>query len=207
VPGYGHNEQDVSEAALEWLGRVNLVTQQHAKGTANNVAILRKFGIRPVVLVRDIFDVVVSLYDHIESGRHRMPTGYVHREYWGLGKEAKLMYLIRVHIPWYFNFFMSWREAAREMEVLWVTYEELMANQVDTVSRILRYHDLAVDMGRIRSAIGRTVKKPTRFNVGTSGRGRELSETHKRAVLDIAGVWGVEREKMAMIGISAMARS
>ena len=202
VAAYGHNDQDVHEYALEEVAYKNSVTQQHAKGTANNVELLKKFGIKPVVLVRDIFDVTVSLFDHIEGGRHRVPTGFVHREYWNLSRDQKILYIIRVHLPWYFNFFVSWREAAQELQVRWLTYEELFADQVATVSRVLEFYGLPADPYRIQTAIRATAKRPTRFNVGVSGRGKSLSEFHKQSILDIASVWGIDKNDIRMIGIT-----
>jgi len=203
VEAYGHNDQDVHAYALEDVQRKNSVTQQHAKGTANNVELLKRYGIKPVVLVRDIFDVTVSLYDHIEKGRHRVPTGYVHREYWNLSREQKLLYLVRVHLPWYFNFFVSWREASHEMQVLWLTYEELFADQLATVSRVLGFYGLAADQATIQEAIrATTAGRSTRFNVGVAGRGQGLSEAHKQAILDIASVWGIDKQDMRRIGIT-----
>jgi hypothetical protein len=204
VHRYGHNEQDVNEHALEYFTYTNSVTQQHTKGTDNNVALLKKYNIKPVILVRNIFDVVTSLYDHIEKGRHRVPTGYVHKEYMSMSKDDKLLYIVRVHIPWYFNFLISWREAAQDIDVLWVTYEELFSNQVETASRVLRFYGLPVDKDRIRAAISELANKPTRirFNVGISGRGESLSPKHKQAILDIATVWKVDRKDMQPIGIS-----
>jgi hypothetical protein len=202
VVAYAHNEQDVHEYALEEFTRRSSVTQQHARGTDNNVALLKKFNIKPVVLVRDLFDVTVSLLDHIDGGRHRMPTGYVHKEYWKLTRDERLLYLIRVHLPWYFNFFVSWREATGQLPVLWLTYEELFADQLAAVTRVLEFYGLPVDRERISAAIAATAAKPTRFNVGVSGRGQGLTEHHKRAILELAEVWGIDKSEMRTIGIT-----
>ena len=202
VAAYGHNDQDVHELALEDVEHKSSVTQQHAKGTANNVELLKKYGIRPVVLVRDIFDVMVSLYDHIERGRDRVPTGFVHREYRSLTKDQKLLYLVRIHAPWYFNFFVSWREASSTIDVLWLTYEELFADQVATVSRILAFYGRSADQATIEAAIRSTTgSRSTRFNVGVSGRGRDLPALHRQAIVDLASVWGIDTQDMRRIGI------
>jgi hypothetical protein len=203
VAAYGHCEQDVHEYALrEWTYRSS-VTQQHAKGTYENIEALKKFKIRPVVQVRNIFDVTVSLYDHIERGRNRVPTGYVHEEYKDMTEDEKLLYLIRVHLPWYFNFLISWREASQEIDTLWISYEQLFADQVATVSRILEFYDLPVDRQSIRAAIEETAKKKSanRFNVGTAGRGQSLSDMHKDAIRELAAVWHTDSADMELIGI------
>jgi hypothetical protein len=203
VAAYGHCEQDIHGYSLEEWCYKNSVTQQHAKGGNENVSLLEKYNIKPIVQVRNIFDVTISLFDHIEKGRHVVPTGFVHKEYFSLPKEEKLLYLIRIHLPWYFNFFMSWREASQRVDVLWVTYEQLIRDQVGTISRILEFHQLPVDPNRIRHAMTEIAddRKTNRFNVGKAGRGQELPDRHKQAILDLAAVWGVENGKMELIGI------
>lgn len=206
VAAYGHNEQDVSRSVLEQLAYRNSVSQQHARGTDNNVALLNEFNVKPIVLVRDIFDVVVSLYDHIEKGRHRVPTGYVHREYFGMSEDEKLLYIIRIHLPWYFNFLVSWRDAAGRIDVCWLTYEELFSDQPSAVARVLDFYDLPTAPAKIREAIAAATAKRRsveviRFNVGIAGRGQRLSSRHKQAILDIAGVWKIDEKTLRKVGI------
>ena len=66
VQFFGQNEQDLFEPALQPFRGRSTVTQQHVKGTNNNLRLMKEYGIRPVVLVRDIFDVLLSLHDHFE---------------------------------------------------------------------------------------------------------------------------------------------
>jgi hypothetical protein len=203
VAAYAHCEQDTHEYSLEaWVYRSS-VTHQHAKGGNENIRLLKRYNVKPVVQVRDIFDVTGSLFDHIERGRHVVPTGYVHQEYFDMTEDEKLSYIIRIHLPWYFNFFMSWREASRGLDALWVTYEQLFSDQVGTVSRVLEFYGLPVDSDRVRSAIGEIAEntEANRFNVGIPGRGQNLSERHKEAILDLANVWRVGETEMEMIGI------
>ncbi|MEC4684614.1 MAG: sulfotransferase domain-containing protein [Nitrospirota bacterium] len=203
----GHNEQDIFETPLRYLSLRNSITQQHVKGTNNNVKLLKKYNIKPVILVRNIFDVVLSLHNHIEREDHRILLGYVHKEYFGMSKEEKLLYVIRVMLPWYFNFYMSWREASKEMDVLWTSYEELFSNQIDTVSRILSFYDIHVNHNQIQSAILEMKSKNTRLNVGIKGRGANLPERHKEEILNLASVWKVDKKEMQIIGLTQSVQS
>lgn len=198
----GHNEQDIFEPALRYLCLTNSVTQQHVKGTCNNVRLLKEYNIKPVILVRNIFDVVLSMHDHIEREDHRGPAGYVHKEFFCMSKEEKLLYIIYVLLPWYFNFYISWRESSKEMDVLWTSYEELFSNQIDTVSRILSFYNIPVDHDKIQSAMLAMKSKNTRLNVGVKGRGAGLPEMHKEAILNLASVWQVDKKEMEIIGLN-----
>jgi len=198
---YGNNEQDICQFRIKKFYRVNSVTQQHIKGTDNNIALMKKHYFKPVVLTRNILDVLMSLHDHIEIEDHRSPTGYVHKEYFEMNKEEKLMYLIRIHLPWYFNFFISWQEASQTMDVLWISYEELFSNQCKTVQKILDFYGISASTNQIKSAISAIKTKNTRLNVGKSGRGESLSAAHKKAILDLAVCWKVNKEVMKIIGV------
>ncbi len=200
---YNHNEQDVSVHKLR-KRRVRSVIQQHFKGTFDNVRLLNEYGIRPVVNVRNIFDTIVSLHDHFDREDHKVCTGYVHREYWDLNFDERMHYLIRIHLPWFFNFFMSWREAADQIETLPMTYERFFGERVGALQEILRFYGIEVPAERIETAIERLDGNRTRLNQGRSGRGEEmLSDAHKTAILEMASTWCVDLDEMAPIGISA----
>ena len=47
------------------------MTHQHCRATEANVQLMQAFGIRPVVLVRDLHDVIVSLRDYFNGGAIR----------------------------------------------------------------------------------------------------------------------------------------
>ncbi|MHC5059471.1 MAG: sulfotransferase domain-containing protein [Planctomycetota bacterium] len=198
---YGNNEQDICQFRIQKFRWANVVTQQHIKGTDNNIALMKKHYFKPVVLTRNISDVIMSLHDHIEIEGRRSPTGYVHKEYFEMNKEEKLMYLIRVHLPWYFNFFIAWQEASQTMDVLWTSYEELFSNQCKTVRKILDYYGVLATNNQIENAISAIKTKNTRLNVGKSGRGESLSTAHKEAMLDLAACWKVNKELMKVIGV------
>lgn len=197
----GPNEQDILETKFALMCEGNSVTQQHVKATRYNLSILKKHGVKPVVLVRNIYDTLVSWRDHIEQRTAGVPTGYVHKEYFTMTEEERFRYLIRVHLPWHFSFFVSWREAGPNMPVLWITYEQLFSDQVATVKRIIEYYGLTYSDDQIMAAIGRMSGKDTRLNVGKSGRGQALSEANQAAIEDLARVWKRDMKEFSIIGI------
>jgi hypothetical protein len=201
VQYYEHNEPDIYKPALENAAQKNTITQQHVKGTVNNIALLKKFNIKPVILTRNIYDVVISIYDHIENTDHRIPLGYVHKQYFEMTRESKIDFIIKIILPWYFNFFVSWIEASQEIETLWLSYDELFSNQRDTVEKILNFYSLPINPEKIEEAMPAVKGKKTRFNVGISGRGASLSNAQKEMVVRTAEVWRVDPSIMKTIGI------
>lgn len=62
------NEHELDLPQMVKFGTVNTVTQQHCRATEANIQLMQAFGIKPVILVRNIFDTVVSLLDFYKGG-------------------------------------------------------------------------------------------------------------------------------------------
>jgi Sulfotransferase domain len=198
---YGHNEQDISRRKLRRARRTSII-QQHAKGSKNNLNILRQYSMRPIVHVRNLFDVVISLHDHLFGEDHCVPTGYVHREFWRLSQREQFDYLIHVHLPWYFNFLVSWHEAQRHFSLIMTSYEELFADPPGTLRRLADFYGFDVDDAAIERALHYVSHQHTRFNKGVTGRGRELlTSAQCDAIRSLAKVWGVDQQVTRSVGI------
>jgi hypothetical protein len=188
------NEGDIYEKRLRRLRRRSVI-QQHVKATQTNLKWLMQHGVRPIVQTRSLFDVVPSLHDHFDSARETggLPCGYVGRDFWDLSWNGRMEYLIRIHLPWYLNFLLSWSEAAERIETCPVSYEELFADPFATLSRILDFYRVTASRQQIAAAMARTRQRNTRFNVGISGRGVQLlTSGHKRMIRDLAATCGFE---------------
>jgi hypothetical protein len=198
---YWYNEQDIYEGQLEKIAAIDSVTQQHTKGTENNVTLMLKYNIRPVVLVRNIYDMLMSHYDHIENDDHRQPVGFVHKEYFKMSYNEKIQFLIDMHLPWYFNFLISWHEASQRVSALWMTYDEVVFDQVASVQKVLGFYDLHKETTAIEAAITSAQEKNTRFNKGLAGRGASLDQHYKADITNKANVWKIAPHIFELIGI------
>jgi len=127
--GAGGVEHDLCKFTTEQNRFRHGVIQQHVQGKRPNLAIMHDHHIRPVVLVRNLLDVVRSLDDHLRKERRIIVSGHVLEDYLEAPDEIRWMFLIRHHLPWYFDFLMSWQEAESTIEMMWMTYEELFADQ------------------------------------------------------------------------------
>lgn len=204
VQFYGHNEQDLCEFRLmNSLGGKHVI-HQHVKGTNNNILLMKKYNIKPVVLVRNIFDVLYSLRDHIKNEDHKTPICYVHKQYISMDENEKLSYLARFCIPWYLNFYVSWLEASEEIATFWLTYEELFSPRKDKlVSEILGFNGLQFDLDLIQNSVMKmkSENKNIRLNVGRSGRGGQLPSADREAIFDMARAWSLPSGTFDRIGI------
>ncbi len=196
-------EQDFSEPALRAHRRVPSIVHQHVKGTPPNVHLLKQYGVKPIILVRDLADILFSLHDHLDREGPAVPTGYVSPHYFEMSLDERLMYLIRIHLPWYFNFLVSWQDAADAIPQKWITYEQLFADRVGTVLDVCEYCGLEISAAEVDASLARldADATATRKNVGKAGRGAALPEAHRRAIHELADCWRLTSHAFDAIGI------
>src|SRR5215472_7029658 len=147
---YSTNEHDLYLPALCLMNRYGCVSQLHMKGTFHNAALLRSFGIKPIILVRRIEDIVVSLQHDLRGKAERPSLGTGRSGYsflWqdettkGLSDEQLLDMVIDLAVPWFVNFYVSWHRLCAQgaVDALWVTYEELFGDKEKTLRGVLAF--------------------------------------------------------------------
>jgi tetratricopeptide (TPR) repeat protein len=170
---YFQNEQELYLPYLLAVDRSDTVTQQHCRATIANVQILQGFGIRPVVLVRNLPDIVMSLVDFYDSGA--VINTFFASDWHKLGAEAKRDLIIDHVMPWYVNFYVSWRQAMADgrLDCLFIRYEDMIADKPGTLARISDFLGLAKTADECRSAVAKAEdnREKIRFNRGVAGRG------------------------------------
>lgn len=196
-----YNEQDIQPHILRKLIKRNLVIHQHTKGTLFNVQLMQDNNIRPTILIRNIADTVFSLRDHILKETRYVATGYVHNEFFEMSPQQQIDYLINIHMPWYFSFLVSWAEASTTIDCHWLDYENLFANTVTECKKIIDFYHLDFTEQAITQAIETLPRSETRYNVGTSGRGKQLSPQQHDTLNHLAKVWAIPTEIMSQVGI------
>jgi hypothetical protein len=185
----GQTEHEIYLPTLCEYADSNTVTQQHCRASDANVHLMQAFGIRPVVLVRNIFDSVISLLDFYNGGAFK--SSYYRADWHTLDEETKIDLLIENVIPWYFQFFSSWAlaENQQRLEVHWLSYEELIADKCTAVLNILGFYGLGARRRAVEQCIGEVESnsRKNRFNKGVAGRGKSgLSERQKDQVRRLA---------------------
>ncbi|MBV9993800.1 MAG: sulfotransferase domain-containing protein [Caulobacteraceae bacterium] len=183
TPAYGRRQQELDEVCLRRFAKSDYVAQNHVQHSDWTFELCRDYGVRPVVLVRDLFDVVVSLRDHLRNEGPVSPIFFAERHHAALADDKLERMIARVALPWYVGFYMSWRLAP---DALLVRYEEAVAAPVQTVARILAFSGRTLPAKDIEAAVGKVrAAAASRLNVGASGRGAGLSRDVVRDVLDL----------------------
>ena len=181
----GQSEHEIYLPTLREAAHLDTVTQQHCRASDANVHLMQGFGIRPVVLVRNIFDSVMSLLDFYDNGAFQ--TSYFRGDWPLLNKETKIDLLIENVIPWYFQFVTSWdlAEKQKRVEVHWLSYEDLIADKASSVLNVLEFYGLGASRRGVEERIGAigSEERKIRFNKGVTGRGRSgLNDRQKEQI-------------------------
>lgn len=184
------NEHELDLPQFVKFGKENKVTQQHARASEANIQMMQAFGVRPVVLVRNIFDSTASLLDFYTKG-FTFSTFFNKEEFLAFDDAQKIDLLIEYALPWYFQFVASWQRAEKEgrIEMMWLTYEEMIADKVSTVEKILDFNGLDAPRQIIEQKIAEIESdgEKNRFNKGVAGRGKVvLSDSQKTRIANLA---------------------
>lgn len=144
IAAFDRTEQDIFEPKIIENLKKNTVTHQHTRCTDNNIRLLNKHDIKPVILTRNIFDSVISMRNHmiLEPENSWWPMGYVDHNFYKLPIEKQYDFVIDLIIPWYINFYVSWQRYKDKDALLWITYDELFANKIETLKKVLIYYGI-----------------------------------------------------------------
>jgi tetratricopeptide (TPR) repeat protein len=185
----GQSEHEIYMPTIREFAQFDTVTQQHCRASDANVHLMQAFGIRPVVLVRNVFDSVISLLDFYNRGAFQ--TSYFRADWPDLDEETKIDLLIENLIPWYFQFVASWdlAEKQKRLEVHWLTYEDLIADKPSSVLKVLEFYGLGASHRGVEQRIREieSEERKIRFNKGIKGRGSSgLSDQQKEQIRGLA---------------------
>ncbi len=157
------------------------VVQQHVRANSPNIELLKRYGIKPTVLVRNIFDILASLRDHLNRERlDNIPSLYVPAGYRDLPAERQFDFLVAFYAPWLLSFYASWAEAERNqrLDFMWLRYEDCLPDYASAVQAVVDYHRLSVTPDDIAAGLRDPSDQATRrFNKGVAGRGLALLTT------------------------------
>ena len=187
VTGYGRREQELSADKLLAAHRScgNYVAQHHVRYSAATERLMGQFCLKPVVLVRNIFDTIVSIGDHLRDEPPDIAQACVPADIGEWNDERTFHFIVDMIVPWYFNFFASWSQCD---DKLLVTYEDIHADVLGVVGRMSDRYGLNLAGDDIRSAVEEANRQgaDTRRNKAVLGRGESLPDEVRAKVAGLA---------------------
>ena len=192
---YERTEQDLYLPKVIDACRKGGVVQQHVQATGANLDLMKRFGIRPVILVRNLLDVVVSIREYLFiEGFEKFPSLYATDALASMPIERQHDFLITFAMPWYFDFYVSWHDATRDKraDTMWLSYDEISADWTAGISMILEHYSIKKSEAEISEVIESLRGQPSsiRFNRGISGRGASaLTVAQQERLFEMAALY------------------
>ena len=189
---YERNDQNLYLPKLIDSYSFGTVGHLHVRATDSNIQLMNMFSIRPVILVRNIFDIVVSIRDHLFQESFEFPSFYCNEKFGELSEKQQFDCIIEQGLPWYFNFYVSWYVAtlSGNIETLWLTFEDTVSDWKEALNNVARFHGIKKTDQEIEKALEQTKKKKRkviRLNKGKVGRGSTaLTNGQKKKIVSLS---------------------
>lgn len=173
VQGYDRNEHELSEIGLIRFNSTNYATQNHIRYSAPLQRLMTDFNVRPIVLTRNIFDIIVSMRDHFRNVSLVWPLAYVPDDIADWKDRDIDCFIADMMAPWYFNFYHSWLLCE---EAIWLNYEDLKGNPTVTMEQLLRQLQIEIRTDELNDVLQQTLNAPLKTkNMGIVGRGQNVA--------------------------------
>jgi tetratricopeptide (TPR) repeat protein len=185
VATYGRREQELDLEQLVIHQGMSYASQLHIKPSQATLDLCRQFGLRPLFLYRNIWDVMASLRDHMYSHVLDWSMARIDADFRGWDEARQYDFLARTMMPWFIDFYVSWSLVPDKLAI---RYEELMADPAGVVAGIAEWACIAADGAAIAGAIAATGHSAT-FNKGGSGRGKAVPASARALVEAMAAYY------------------
>jgi hypothetical protein len=174
-----------------------MVTHVHMQALPANRHFTEALGLKPVVMIRAIPDMLASYADMLDEDplspdnwlNIRLPQNYA-----SLAAEAKGDFLVQMVGPWYASYFATWMEYAAEApeRVCVLRYDDFKRDPAGCLERLLAHSGVPKSRGECQAALDIVweARGSFRFNKGVSGRGRaRFTETQIAALRQQIGFY------------------
>ncbi|MDE2162501.1 MAG: sulfotransferase domain-containing protein [Alphaproteobacteria bacterium] len=163
-----------------WFPLSTLVTHIHMQALPSNRHLLEAFDIKPVIMIRDVSDMLSSYLDMLNSNGSRVPEHWLNcsfpSNFEGLAHEKKVDFLIDFLGPWYASYYATWLSYAEEMpgRVCVLQYPDFRQDPAKALETALRHSRVEQTYEHCQEAVRRTwdERQRHRFNKGYGGRGK-----------------------------------
>lgn len=196
---------DVQEFSPVGLFRARdrrVISQCHMVASNYAVEQVNEYGIKVIVLERNVLDALVSLQNHCNRDpvmlRNMSPWfGYFGADFLGLPPERQLDRLIELALRWYVLFHVTWKRQQRNFLTppLMCRYEQVFPDIESSFPGIFEF--LECDYSREKLSQLTPTNTKSRFDVGRPGRGAELlSDEQKARARSIIREYGPEADDL-----------
>lgn len=156
------------------------VSHIHMQALAANRHLIEAVGLKPVIMIRNLADMLASFLDMLEVDPVARAEGLncqVPGNFCELDRGAKLDFMIDVIAPWYASYFATWKDfvTAAPETVCVLRYREFCENPAEALYKALAHAGFATTRFQCLKSVEHAWegKENHRFNKGVSGRGKD----------------------------------
>ncbi len=204
VPAYERRQPELCELCLAKYADVDFIAKNHTRHSTFTEQLCDEYGVSPIVLIRSLFDVVISARDHVRNKSPVTFALYLEPAHLDRSDVALEKMLTMLAIPWYVNFYMGWRGCKKAHMVM---YEEMIADPTGTISDMLTFAGVSLGKDRIAAGIDAALQGNSRINVGKAGRGRNLQPETVRMILEMLDMYPEIRNDRYVLMMKAQAEA
>lgn len=154
------------------------VTHLHMQALTANRRLIETLGLRPVIMIRNIADMLASFLDMLEVDPVARAEGLncqVPVNFCGLDRCDKLDFMIDVVAPWYASYFATWKDFVDEAPgtVCVLRYQDFCRDPAEALRTAVTHAGFITTLFRCRQSLDAVwrEKESHRYNKGVTGRG------------------------------------
>lgn len=170
VTGFDRREQELSLEQLLMARQLDYVAQHHVRYSVPTQQLAAGFGLKTIVLVRDLFDCAVSNRDHfLHIRQYEGSMAYADATMADWPAERVADFVVDHLMPWCVHFYVGWAKAGR---FPMATYDALNADPAGTAADLLARVGIDVPARDVEAAVATAQGAQTLKMTAKAGRGR-----------------------------------
>jgi hypothetical protein len=186
VPAFERRQPELCEMRLAENAGQDYIAKHHTRHSGFTERLCDDYGVSVIVLIRSLFDVVVSLRDHVRNKSPVTFAFYLEEQHLDRSDGELEQVIAMLAIPWYVNFYMGWRGCKKAHMVM---YEEMIADPNRTIGDMLSFAGVPLSEDQVAAGISKAMQGNSRFNVGKAGRGRSLMPETVSRIMEMLAVY------------------
>ncbi|MBS0273363.1 MAG: hypothetical protein JSR55_02960 [Proteobacteria bacterium] len=163
-----------------------LVAHAHMQALPANRHFLEILGIRPIIMLRSIPDMLASYWDMLAQSAQARAEGLncvIPEAFADFSSARKADFMIDMIAPWYVSYFATWLAYKKEdpQDVCTLHFADFVKDPAAALETALKHAEFSRTRAQCQHALDSAWdgRGELRFNKGTEGRGREyFSSAH-----------------------------
>jgi hypothetical protein len=204
VPEFGRRQAELCEIRMAENAGVDFIAKNHTRHSSFTEQLCDDYGVSMIVLIRSLFDVVVSMRDHVHRESPVSSVFYLEKQHINRSDVELEKMITMLAIPWYVSFYMGWRSCKKAHVVM---YEEMITDPAKAIGDMLSFSGISVSKEQVAAGISKaTGGAGSRINVGKAGRGRSLRPETVSTIMEMLSMYPEIQDDPYIVMMKAQAQ-